>query len=374
MQEVRPASERELCGALAAAAQSRQTIDLGGAGTKRGMSHSPVDPGVSISTACLRRVLQYEPRDLTISVEAGLPWAEFSALLAEHRQMVTLDPPYFDRATVGGVVAANASGPRRRQYGSVRDFVIGMTFATLDGKIAKSGGMVVKNVAGFDMAKLMIGSFGTLAAIAVVNFKLAPMPQETRTFLESFDSAAACVAARDAILRSVVQPAAMDVLNPSAAKRLGLEGYALALQAGGNPSLLDRYSRELPGAACLDGEREATLWGAIREFTPGFAAAHASAHVARVSCRLSQLELLLAIPAPVVARAGSGIAWLHFEDRAGAQAWTQHPDSSSFRYVFEYGEPAWNGVFSSDFEIMKAVKKLFDPDRLLNPGRLYGRI
>ena len=368
----RPVTERELCDLLSGAVDARKVIALSGAGTKSGMVGGGTAADLAVSTSCLRRVLQYEPRDLTISVEAGLPWAEFSALLAEHRQMVTLDPPYFDRATVGGVVAANASGPRRRQYGSVRDFVIGMTFATLDGKIAKSGGMVVKNVAGFDMAKLMIGSFGTLAAIAVVNFKLAPMPQETRTFLNAVPSAAGLWPRRDS--PHVVQPAAMDVLNPSAAERLGLEGYALALQAGGNPSLLDRYSRELPGAACLDGEREATLWGAIREFTPGFAAAHASAHVARVSCRLSQLELLLAIPAPVVARAGSGIAWLHFEDRAGAQAWTQHPDSSSFRYVFEYGEPAWNGVFSSDFEIMKAVKKLFDPDRLLNPGRLYGRI
>ena len=91
--------------------------------------------------------------------------------------MVPLDPPFAEAATVGGVVAANSSGPRRRLYGTARDLVIGMQFATLEGKLVQSGGMVVKNVAGLDMAKLMIGSFGTLAAIAVVNFKLLPMPE-----------------------------------------------------------------------------------------------------------------------------------------------------------------------------------------------------
>ena len=100
--------------------------------------------------------------------------ARVHALLAANRQMVPLDPPFADGATVGGVIAANSSGPRRRLYGTARDLVIGMTFATLEGKLVQSGGMVVKNVAGLDMGKLMIGSFGTLAAIAVVNFKLAP--------------------------------------------------------------------------------------------------------------------------------------------------------------------------------------------------------
>ncbi len=103
---------------------------------------------VTISTSRLNRVLDYEPRDLTVSVEAGIPWNEFTNLLGEHGQMVPLDPPFADSATVGGIVAANLSGPRRRLYGSVRDMVIGMTFATLEGKLVKTGGMVVKNVAG----------------------------------------------------------------------------------------------------------------------------------------------------------------------------------------------------------------------------------
>src|SRR5256886_13255208 len=100
--------------------------------------------------------------------------------------MVPLDPPFSQGATVGGVIASNTSGPRRRLYGTARDLVIGMTFATLEGKLVQSGGMVVKNVAGLDMGKLMIGSFGTLAAIAVVNFKLLPMPAANATFVIPF--------------------------------------------------------------------------------------------------------------------------------------------------------------------------------------------
>ena len=173
-----PTTAAELAEALRDAAARQRTIALAGNASKRLMA-GPVEPAdEAIATAALRRVLEYEPRDLTISVEAGLPWREFTSSPGrQNRQMVPLDPPFAGQATVGGVVAANSSGPRRRLYGTARDMVIGMRFATLEGKLVQSGGMVVKNVAGLDMAKLMIGSFGTLAAIAVVNFKLQPVPE-----------------------------------------------------------------------------------------------------------------------------------------------------------------------------------------------------
>src|SRR3984893_10775611 len=146
------------------------------------------------------RILQYEPRDLTISVEAGMRYSDLSNVLAQNRQMIPLDPPFANNATIGGILAANNSGPRRRLYGTARDLVIGMKFATLEGKLVQSGGMVVKNVAGLDMGKLMIGSFGTLAAIAVVNFKLTPSPEVERSFLLPFETLAAAIAARNRIL------------------------------------------------------------------------------------------------------------------------------------------------------------------------------
>ena len=201
---VTPETAKELAGLLAEAAAEGRSITLCGNSTKNRMG-GPIAPAeVTISTAKLNRVLQYEPRDLTISVEAGISYRELSRVLAEHGQMVPLDPAFSDRATVGGIVAANVSGPRRRLYGTARDMVIGMTFATLEGKLIPSGGMVVKNVAGLDMGKLMIGSFGTLAAIAVVNFRVHPMPVGTRTFVGEFERVGDAIARRDEVLEEPV--------------------------------------------------------------------------------------------------------------------------------------------------------------------------
>ena len=129
-----PQSPQELAEAAGASAAREWSMEIRGAGSKRLMGGAPDDAFVGISTLGLRRVRQYEPRDLTISVEAGLPWCELARLLAANRQAVPLDPPFSDTATVGGVIAANSSGPRRKLYGTARDFVIGMQFATAAGQ------------------------------------------------------------------------------------------------------------------------------------------------------------------------------------------------------------------------------------------------
>src|SRR5947209_7169765 len=125
---------------LREAAVRKQTITLGGAFSKRLMG-GPVAPAeITISTAAMKRVLAYEPRDLTISVEAGMRYAELTRILAQNRQTVPLDPPFSESATIGGILASNSSGPRRRLFGTARDLVIGMKFATLEGKLVQSGG------------------------------------------------------------------------------------------------------------------------------------------------------------------------------------------------------------------------------------------
>ena len=183
MTHLEPATSAELAEILGACGAQRRTVELGGHFSKRAMG-GPVTPADAVvSTARLSGVAEYEPKDLTISVEAGLGYRVLTDLLIENRQMLPLDPPLAGEATVGGVVASNSSGPRRRLYGSARDMVIGMTFVTMEGKEVRSGGMVVKNVAGLDMAKLLIGSFGTLAAITRVNFKLVPRPPQERSYL-----------------------------------------------------------------------------------------------------------------------------------------------------------------------------------------------
>jgi glycolate oxidase FAD binding subunit len=373
MEILRPGSPGELAEALREAAAGGRTIRLGGAFSKNGMA-GPVAPAdVCITTTGLSEVLQYEPRDLTISVGAGLPWAELNRILAGHGQMVPLDPPFADTATVGGVVVANTSGPRRRLYGGVRDAVIGMKFATLEGKLVQSGGMVVKNVAGLDMGKLMIGSFGTLAAVAVVNFKLTPTPAASRTFVLRFRSAAEVMSARDRILAGVLQPAAMDVLNPAASPRVGLSGFVLLVQALGVPAVMGRYAAELGGESPGQAE-ESALWSAVREFAPNFLREFPGGMVRRISTTLTGLGSLLENESmPVVARAANGVAWVCSESTLGN-------GFQGFRSAIEFAPESekprldlWPSP-GSDFEVMKRIKAMFDPHGLLNRGRLYGRI
>jgi glycolate oxidase FAD binding subunit len=284
--------------------------------------------------------------------------------------MIPLDPPFFDSATVGGVVAANTSGPRRRLYGTARDLVIGMRFATLEGKLVQSGGMVVKNVAGLDMAKLMIGSFGTLAAIAVVNFKLTPVPEAARTFVMSHRTLDEAISTRNRILRSVLQPLALDLVNPDAAARLGVAGYCVLVQAGGSVSVLRRYAAELGGAEEHDNE----LWTRVREFAPDWLRDHPEGGVVRFSTTLEGISSAIAAASgPAIARAATGVVYVYHEDAAQAKV-NGHKGAIEFapenakRALALWPQPG------SDFPIMQKIKQLFDPKLLLNRGRLYGRI
>jgi glycolate oxidase FAD binding subunit len=336
---LRPESPERLAALLREAASEHQTILLGGNFSKDQLGGTPTPADVTISTASMNRLRQYEPRDLTVSVEAGMPFYELTRVLAAHNQMLPLDPPWLRESTVAGVLAANLSGPRRRLYGTARDMVIGMTFATLEGKLINSGGMVVKNVAGLDMAKLMIGSFGTLAAIATVNFKVFPIVA-SRTFVMEFATLREAFAERDRILSGVLQPTAIDIVNWP-------RGFRLLIRASGNELALDRYGRELPQAAAADEN----MWDAVSEFSHRFLAANPGARLASWSMPLSKMcAAAEKLEVPFIARAGSGVIYAH--------------------YLKDAPETALTG----DFATMTKVKEMFDPERLLNRGRLYGRI
>ena len=381
MEEIRPENAEQLAESLKQCAAGKRRIALGGAFTKERMGGPAAESDARISTAAMNRVLQYEPQDLTVSVEAGLPWRELQRVLAGNGQMVPLDPPMAERATVGGVIAANCSGPRRRLYGSPRDAVIGIRFATLEGKLVQTGGMVVKNVAGLDMGKLMIGSFGTLAAVAVVNFKVSPEPPFSRTFVLGGTTAATMIAARDRLLQSVLQPVAIDLLSPQAAAIVGCEGWSLLVQAAGNEKVVERWQREIVESRVLEGDQEATLWAQVREFTPNFLAGHVDGAVARVSVTLGQLgDVAASTPVPLVARAGTGVCYLHFADCQSASKWLGQAVGRGWPGVLEWiprkqctAAEQWPKP-GSDFETMRRVKNMFDANGLLNRGRLYGRI
>ncbi len=360
--------------ALAGAAAEGKRISLGGRFSKRLMGGPTADADVTISTARLSGILKYEPADLTLSVEAGTPWAEVCHVLGENRQMIPLDPPFAGSATVGGVVATNGSGPRRRLYGTARDLVIGMRFATLAGKEVQSGGMVVKNVAGLDMGKLMIGSFGTLAAIAVVNFKLTPKPEVEKTALLRFDAVEAAMEARDRLIRGVLQPAAVDLLNPMA---LGDGSYMLAVQFGGNEAVAARYAREL-GGTILEDEGQEQFWNGVVEYSRRFLDKYATGAVVRAASTLTQVrDVMESLKVPAFARAANGVTYAHFTTTGAAAEWLRSVRQRPWRCVIEYSPEAekqnhelWPAP-GDDFGMMKNIKRMFDPQNLLNHGRLY---
>lgn len=376
-----PQTPKELSEALASAASRGRTITLHGHNTKRLMA-GPVTPAeVTVSTARINRVLQYEPKDLTLSVEAGAAYAEVSRILAANRQMIPLDPPFAENATIGGTLAANVSGPRRRLYGTARDLVIGMKFATLDGKLVQSGGMVVKNVAGLDMGKLMIGSFGTLAAIAVVNFKLLPQPAVERTCLLSFDALAPAIEARDRVIRGVLQPAAVDLLNPFLTAQIGQRGYVLAVQFGGNEAVIARYQRELAEFGphvFLTGAEESKFWRTVQNYSPRFVEKFTEGAVVRASCKLTQVsEMMESLQVPALARAASGVCYGYFNRADAAAKWVAGTKKQPWKAVVEFAPQAdrerlelWPAP-GNDFAMMKKIKQMFDPKNLLNHGRLY---
>jgi glycolate oxidase FAD binding subunit len=302
--------------------------------------------------------------------------------------MIPLDGPWSDEATVGGMVAANINGARRRHFGTARDLVIGMRFATLDGKLVDSGGMVVKNVAGLDMAKLMIGSFGTLAAIASVNFKLTPRPQITRTLLINFDDIRSAMEARTAVIRGVLSPVAVDVLNPILAAQFftlfATKGYTLALQFGGNDALIERSLRDaarLGTGRALFAEEEQRFWHSLSAITPRFLEKFNDGAVVRIATTLSGCgDVLASVEGPGYAHAASGVVRGWFSRPEGATRWLSTAQQHGWKAVVEFSAGAARRTLTlwpqpgGDFAIMKEVKKMFDPKHLLNRGRLYGQL
>ena len=394
--EQAPTSAAELATALRDHAAQNRVIELGGHFTKRDMGGKVQAPDAVVSTRGLDRVLAYEPADLTISVEAGLSFRGLRETLAANGQFIPLDPPFDDNATIGGVIAANTSGPRRRRYGTARDMVIGMTFATVAGNLVQSGGMVVKNVTGLDMAKILIGSFGTLGAVTSINFKVFPRPSQERSFLARSATAAALVALRTAIVKSQLQPVAMDLFNPSAAHLTGLGGsnYCLALEANGNQALVERYEREWRELATkhgvsdfqdLDQPSAISLWKHVCDFPSLARSTNFGTSVVRVTSEPKKLADLLAAvdtdaAAPVLTRASAGIAFVACRDLEATQHCVTTCRAQGFPAVVEYGPQDQKDALElwadpgEQLKTMRRIKDSLDPGHLLNPGRLFNLI
>lgn len=386
MVSLAPTTAAEFAAALADAARRERPIQVTGNNSKALMGGPLPTAGTTLSTAGLRQILKYEPNDLTVSVEAGMLFAQLQSHLRARGQMIALDPPFSSTATVGGVVSTNSSGPLRCAFGTARDQIIGMAFAMLDGKLVTSGGMVVKNVAGLDMGKMLIGSFGTLAVMTSLNFRLHPRPEGTRTFLAEFSDLNAALAAREQIKAGPLHPLSFELLTPAAAARFEKRGYVLALLAGGSAAVLARYARELPGLWALPAEGEASFWRQLRSFTEDFLRRQAGGIVLRISTPLQDsAKLLSMISGPCLVHAASGVAYVYlsawqsvppFWRAAAEHGWSARVDFAPNEirerqdlWLLSDEEPRRNS-----FAIMRKVKEMFDPQNLLNPLRLYGRI
>src|SRR5258705_234057 len=205
----------QVSAALRLCAEADATVSPWGGGTAMALGNPPRQVEVVLNTGRLDRVIDHDPANLTVTAESGISLAALQQLLADQRQFVPVDPPFPERSTVGGIVAANLNGPRRSYYGSVRDLVIGMKVSLISGERIKAGGKVVKNVAGYDMCKLFVGSLGTLGVITEVTLRLAPLPESSETARASGTLAQAQKFA-DELLHSPLLPAAVVLLQGQA--------------------------------------------------------------------------------------------------------------------------------------------------------------
>jgi len=386
MPQITPPSAEALAQAIRDAASTGKAIAVMGNNSKRLMAGPILPADVTVSTAGLNQILQYEPNDLTVSVESGMRFDALQKLLGQNRQMIALDPPFWPQASIGGVIASNTSGPMRRAFGTARDLTIGMKFATLEGKLVSTGGMVVKNVAGLDMGKMMIGSFGTLAVITSVNLRLHPVPEQTETFAFSFADLDAAIEKRDAILRGVLRPMAVDLMSSAASARLGHRGYLLAMRAGGSRKVLDRYARELAGSERLKSIDDTNFWTQVREYTPDYLRRQRGGVVLRISTTLSSVGTVLRlVSGAAITRAASGVTYAYLSSWQGVSALRKAATEHGWGIVVEYASdeirsekdlwlaPSREGPANA-FAMMKRVKQMFDPNNSLNRLRLYGRI
>ncbi len=381
-----PSTIEELRAALLQCGEEQASIETGGAFSKASFGGPIRQATCRLQTCGLNRLLAYEPADLTVSVEAGMRYADLSRTLAENNQFLPLDPPFAEDATVGGILAANSSGSRRRRFGTARDMTIGMRFATLDGKIVSSGGMVVKNVTGLDMAKLMIGSFGTLAVIASANFKVFPMPESFASFVFR-GASASLLEVRKQILGGVLQPIAIDWLDAGAAQALGLGGSpALLAEAAGSPSVTRRFNEAFDTLAAthgvsLDAAPEG-LWQRVRECGPNWLNTHPDGALVRCSTVQTRLAELLDLAArcgcAAALRAGNATGLLMAPDTETAGRAIAELRQGGFRATLEAGPDTlkqgirqWNAG-GSELQLVQRIKADFDPLSLLNPSRLYG--
>lgn len=381
---VSPANAQELAQVLAIAQQNQVHVTPWGGGSQQLIGAPPSHHELVVCTRRLKQVLIHEPDDLTISVEAGMTFGELRTYLAGHGQMLPIDPAVPDQATIGGLIATAADSPRRLGYGTIRDLLIGIQVAEISGELTKAGGMVVKNVSGFDMMKLYLGSFGTLAVITSANFKLWPIQRASASQLYCFAQAHQAFAMLDALSETQLTPTAVEYLNAAALATLQIDApCALAIRAEGLPASVERHSREIQALAQryqaqqlieYQSQAEHDFWLSINNLaqTTGLGPSEALLKFSTLPSDLAATIVQLEHFAPVQlsARALNGVIYARFSATNAEQL--QQIASQNFGMQWSAtaldGAPRWGQVYAGA-ELMQRIKQEFDPQALLNAGR-----
>jgi len=414
---ISPGSAEETAAILQLANSRDLVVAPAGGCTQQDIGGVPERVDILLRTTRMNTIERYDPGDLTVSINAGMPFAQVQQRLAEHQQWLPFDAANLDRGTVGGLLATGAAGPLKSAFGGMRDFCIGVQFVTVDGKIAKGGGRVVKNVAGYDLMKLLTGSYGSLAVITQANFKVFPRPRQTRTFVCAFGSLEEALKFRGLLFRSPLTPLCLEIVSPRAPEYLcdppavrDADSYAPAhpvvapaknwqiiLRAAGSDNILARYARELGSAVTrsLEGPAEEQLWSWLSHFEHAVLARHRNAMVVYTRLAIQNVgPALVALErtAPdfnfvtaALGRAATGNLILAFiplsVDPPSAMQYANCV--SAFRGLLPPGSSAevahcpkeaklhfdvW-GTTPTDLALMKAVKLAMDPKNILNRGR-----
>ncbi|MFN6954908.1 MAG: FAD-binding protein [Acetobacteraceae bacterium] len=383
-----PAEEAGIAAAVAEAFAAGEPIAVEGAGTKRAMLR-PVQAARTLSTRALTGITLYRPKELVISARAGMPLAEVEAALAAEGQMLIAEPPTAapwggGAPTLGGVVAANLSGPRRISGGAMRDHVLGIRFVNGQGEVLRSGGRVLKNVTGLDLCKLLAGSHGTLGVLTEITLKVLPRPETAATLAIRVPDAAAGVRALSAGLGSPFGVSGAAVVPAGAAGEDPADTVAYLRLEDFSSFVAYRMARLSESLSpfgehrVLGAEETAALWAALRDGVP-LSAAPAEA-VWRVSVKPTEGPRVLAALREAGLRGyldwGGGLVWLAgpaseaahaaVMAAAGAGAFTllRAPDALRAAVPVIPEEPAPLAALS------RRVKAALDPKGILNPGRM----
>ncbi len=389
---VTPTSGEETAAVLEEAGRRRLGVIPVGGGTKLALGNIPDRVDVALSTRGLGGIIAYEPTDLVLSVGAGAKLADVQAVLAEHGQALPIDPPDGGDATIGGLVATAITGPRRLGSGTLRDLLIGIAVAHPSGTLTRAGGMVVKNVTGFDLPRVYLGSLGTLGIIVSANFKVLPAPRRDVTLLATVDTLAEALAAAGRVRTGRVRPAALEVMRTP-------EGWGVAVRLDARAETAETIAAEAAAELAvdrwlLDGAESAAWWTdygqamslrigpdeallrlsvrprEIDVLAEGLLAAldriGVSPSAVCISAGLGTIHLRLSLPGPN----GMG-SFLAARDVAAALAdhavvLAAPPDWK--RDIDIWGEPP------GTLPVMTALRDQFDPGRVLNPGRFVGRL